>query len=197
MVENSCGAGFLMSRTEVTMAEYMAFVRSLPAAEARLMAPATAPPARAAGGGPVTGVAAAQAEAYCRWLSGRTGLRFRLPTRSEWLLAAGGADGRPYPWGWYFDERWVSGGSAAEMRRGPADAGSHPEDESPYGVLDMGGNVAEWVAADEALPGVDFRMGGSYLCLEAGLFRVLPARTVPRGARGPATGFRVVCETGE
>jgi len=189
------GGGFLIGRTEVTMAQYLRFVQSLPTAKARLMAPA--PPAGAAGPGPVTGVTAAQAEAYCRWLSKRTGRRFRLPTRGEWMHAAGRSDGRPYPWGWYFDERWLAGGSAADVRRGPADAGSHPEDESPYGVLDMGGNVAEWVAPDKALPGVDFQMGGSYLCLEAELFRIRPARTVPRGTRGPATGFRVVCEAGE
>jgi formylglycine-generating enzyme required for sulfatase activity len=94
---------------------------------------------------PVTRVSWFEAAAYCQWLSDYTGRRVRLPTEAEWERAACGGLKRKYPWG---DPEPDSG--RANFREGglggTTPVGLYPSGSSPEGVLDMAGNVWEWVA---------------------------------------------------
>lgn len=144
-------AAFLVDRTEVTNAAYALFWRADGGAES----PHT--PAGFEGNGsagwpevarlrpdhPVVGVTWFGAEAYCRW-TGR-----RLPTEAEWEKAARGTDGRVWPWGNDVtpdSTRANLHGEGDGYPRSTAPAGAFPPGASPFGALDMAGNVWEWVS---------------------------------------------------
>ncbi len=85
---------------------------------------------------PVVGVSWHEADAFAKWIG------MRLPTEAEWEKAARGTDGRLYPWGNEFDATRVFYKAIAR----PLKVGSFPKGASPYGILDMAGNLWEWVA---------------------------------------------------
>ena len=86
---------------------------------------------------PVEGISWFEAAAYCRWK------KLRLPTEAEWEYSARGNDGRMFPWGNNLEviDNW---GDKQASTSTPV--GAIPEDRSPFGVMDMARNVAEWVA---------------------------------------------------
>ncbi|MBA3534929.1 MAG: SUMF1/EgtB/PvdO family nonheme iron enzyme [Ardenticatenales bacterium] len=97
------------------------------------------------------------AMAYCRWLSAKLGYEVRLPTEEEWEKAARGVDGRVYPWG----NEYISGYANIDEgydNAGPyylqqtSAVGMYPQGSSPYGVLDLSGNVWEWTSLWEREP---------------------------------------------
>ena len=134
-------SAFWIDRTEVTDEEYEACVR----------AGVCAPPAHdSITGYPAVGVDWVNARAYCQWVGGE------LPTEAQWEKAARGTDGCIYPWGNVFDwgkvnfcdaecptdlrhESYVDGHEEVASVYGI------PDGASPYGALNMAGNVWEWV----------------------------------------------------
>jgi len=112
---------------------------------------------------PVVNVSWFMARDYCEWV-GR-----RMLTEAEWEKAARGTDGRKYPWGnaKYLEDYAnicdvncpiakkgdIANASFDDGFAGPAPVGSFPAGSSPYGVMDMAGNVWEWTStASEPYP---------------------------------------------
>jgi formylglycine-generating enzyme required for sulfatase activity len=165
-------AGFSIDRTEVTVAQYRACVEAGACSAAGLELPFWPDEPKpewawACNWGragreqhPLNCVDWSQAAAYCRW-AGK-----RLPTQEEWEKAARGTDARVHPWG---DRGFTSGAApvanvADETAKrsqpgwtiatgyddgyyGTAPVASYPAGESPYGALDMAGNVWEWTSS--------------------------------------------------
>jgi len=176
---------------------------------------------------PVVGVCWYEALAFCRWLSEKfqvAGYRFqvwkegrldfvnmdkgtwqvRLPTEAEWEKAARGTHGRIYPWGnepdpnkANYDKTGIGASSAV---------GCFPLGESPYGALDMSGNVWEWCQtkwrenyrqpADESLEETDPRVvrGGSWIASPRYMRCAIRYGLVPNWYYD--LGFRVVFSPG-
>ena len=106
---------------------------------------------------PVTWVSLEDARAYASW-AGK-----RLPHEWEWQYAAQGTDGRNYPWGNDWNTDAVPSPDQSRALRGPDAVDAHPRGASPFGVMDLVGNIWQWTEEfqDEHTVAAILR-GGSY-----------------------------------
>src|SRR5262245_54130432 len=186
---------FFIDRTEVTNEEYQRFVS----------ATGHRSPSHWAGGKipegqtkfPVVNVSWDDANAYARWANKR------LPTEAEWEFAARGTDGRIYPWGSGWKRDYANAGRSENGSL--IKTGSYEPGASPFGALDLCGNVWEWTSSEFAdYPGrkVASSLAGAGLkVIRGGAYDVAPRRATStyRGAVPPnrafdKTGFRCVRE---
>lgn len=203
-------ANFLISKTEVTNAQYLDFVN----------AKGHVPPKHWVNGLPIQGtekqpvsfVSLDDAIAFTKWKSQTDGGTYRLPTEQEWeYVARNGSKENLYPWG----DDWIDGN--AVMGRSdsePADVGSKPQGANIWGVLDLIGNVYEWTsteyyryagseekvvvdkAKEKELKGRIIARGGSADNNPAKEKITSTYRAfVPRDTKNKILGFRIVKET--
>jgi len=213
---------FAISRYPVRMGEYLDFINELAATDP-LLARFRAPRERDEAGAyfhraddgryylpevtrdgdrlepalPVFGISWEDARAYAEWRGREDGVLLRLPTEAEWEKAARGVDGRFFPWGDHGDGGFCKTSESQPSRPAPAPVGSYPNtDVSPYGVMDVGGGVAEWCEGwfDDEMTLRPVR-GGSW-AQPARYSRVCSrAGHLPREVF-PSVGFRLVQELG-
>ncbi len=220
---------YYVARYPVTHAQYWAFVQAtghkLPTAEADYERPyewITGQPPGHLLNHPVVLVTWYDAQAYCAWLTeqlraweGIPGLltsrlceqdwQVRLPTEAEWEKAARGTDGRIFPWGNQADP---SRANYADTGIGATSVvGCFPAGSSPYGVLDLSGNVWEWCQTkwrdNYQAPVDESSEGGSPRVLRGGAFgsyqgdvRCSYRYGLDPGDWNGASGFRVVVAPG-
>ncbi len=131
---------FLIDKTEVSVGEYRRCVQAGICVVPKHSGPACNWLKTESENHPMNCLGWHHAAAFCRWDNNK-----RLPTEAEWEKAARGTDGRVYPWGNEWKATMANVDGMADGYRQTATVGSFPVGASPYGTLDMAGNVWEWV----------------------------------------------------
>lgn len=147
---------------------------------------------------PVMDVSWFEAVAFCRWLREVTGEKIMMPTEAQWQYAAQGDDGRAYPWG----DEW----NCTRCNNQVSPCGKQVTTEvtryegigdSPFGVVDMAGNVWEWCLtdydnqSDDGNVGDCVLRGGSWISHNPDTFRCDFRIAYYPAGRGHDNGFRL------
>ncbi len=119
---------------------------------------------------PVVGVSWYEAVAFCLWLSEITGEKIMLPTEQQWQRTAQGDNGLIYPWGNEWDGSRCNNNVGRGIGKTTPVTYYEGKGDSPFGVVDMAGNVWEWCSTmyntgRDNLKGTDVRVlrGGSWV----------------------------------
>lgn len=156
---------------------------------------------------PCWGVSIEWAKDFAGWLSTKTGTVYRLPTETEWEVAARGPEGLLYPYGKEFDPSKANTNEGKIGR--PTSVEAYAAFPGPFGHVDLAGNVEEWVSTPYYVYPGGFtvkdtfyqQLGEKYPVLRGGNF--VSGSDLSRAARrhGPLTdpdyrytGFRLVRE---
>lgn len=145
---------------------------------------------------PITNITFYEAEAYAHWCGKR------LPTSEEWEYASRGTDKRIYPWGnelapernvYYANYRQLPNDKDGFHALAPVDA--FLKDRSPFGVIGMAGNIAEWCSDTYAIAGSDREFktvsGGSFQDLWYEIYTFIKRPILPTTKKA-FIGFRCV-----
>jgi formylglycine-generating enzyme required for sulfatase activity len=198
---------FYIGKYPITNAQYEAFVQSTGRSALKHWANDQAPSGKA--NHPVVYVSWRDALAFCEWLSKETGKAVRLPSEAEWEKAARGTDGRIYPWGDKSPTDDLCNFSTNVGDTTPVGTYS-PQGDSPYGCVDMAGNVREWTRSlkksypydstdgreDPDAKGGRVLRGGSWDPVRRIVRCAYRRRGFPDDFFGPYFGFRVVVSLG-
>lgn len=152
---------------------------------------------------PIVDVSMWEVLKFCGWLSEQTGLVITLPTEAQWQHAAQGNSDWSYPWGNKFDKKKCNSEEARIKTATPVTR--FARGASPYGVMDMSGNVWEWSLTDFATGANEMNYdndnyrvlrGGSWLNNKDGV-RVISRDGDHPGSRNVMLGFRVCIAVSE
>lgn len=138
---------------------------------------------------PVVLVSRQDAAAYAAWLSATTDRRWTLPTEGQWEKAARGGDGRRFPWGDEFRTGRLNSHDSGPFDTVPV--GRYSSGASPYGILDMAGQVFEWTST-AGPKGRSIVKGGSWDDKGCGVCRSAARHSRPDGLKHILIGFRLV-----
>jgi formylglycine-generating enzyme required for sulfatase activity len=179
--EKSETGDFFIDQYPVTNAEYKKFVEATGHSDPAHWRNGTWPKGKE--NHPVVEVNYLSAAAYAQW-AGK-----RLPTNLEWEKAARGTDGRTWPWGDEFDRDKCNAYSGDTTPIGQYS----PAGDSPYGCVDMAGNVWEWADAEKPSPLRAPLRGGDWLdgAEEAQTFFI---RMHTPHRKNPFVGFRCAAD---
>ncbi|MFM2162433.1 MAG: hypothetical protein RLZZ383_1945 [Pseudomonadota bacterium] len=187
--------GFWMSRAETGVVLWRACVRTGACQDADALEGGLSTGGRAESSAyPVNGVTFAGATAFCAWLGGR------LPTSDEWEYAARGPQGWRYPWGTtqFCGYGGIVDDHGQRVVTQTACTATEPRssydgtEKSPFGHMELGDNLSEWVADPPSAAGARTLRGGSWTSPTPADMRAARRALAPADVKLPDIGFRCV-----
>lgn len=188
---------YRIGKTPITNGEYAEFLKHNPAQpEPDKQHWFLRQPKKGFSDHPVVNVTWHDAQAYCAWLSQVTGRHYSLPTEAQWEKAGRGASGQLYPWGNAWQDGYANIAGYAESS-GTTPVFTFLQAVSPYGCLDLLGNVQEWTSTpwgEEEPPSAYGVRGGSFRSLPDAIC-CSTRESIHPTAKVAWRGFRVILYT--